>query len=180
MREAGIDPDAWLREPEFNSGIASIVARLLQAADDLYERAGQGIAALPRDCRPAIQAARLIYAEIGREVERAGMDSISHRAVVSSRRKSLLMIEALGAAIQNPATTKTRLKPLPAVEFLLDATQQASPTHAMATTPTPPKRSLFGRVVWVADLFDRMAERDREIALQNRHAARGAANIQAR
>jgi 15-cis-phytoene synthase len=180
MREAGIDPDAWLRKPKFNSGIASIVARLLKAADDLYERAGQGIAALPRDCRPAIQAARLIYAEIGREVERAGMDSVSRRAVASSRRKSLLMVEALGAAIQNPATTKTLLKPLPAVEFLLDAIQQTSPTHAMTTTPIPPKRSLFGRVIWVADLFDRMAERDREIALQNRHASRGTANIQAR
>jgi 15-cis-phytoene synthase len=180
MREAGIDPDTWLREPKFNSGIASIVARLLKAADDLYERAGQGIAALPRDCRPAIQAARLIYAEIGREVERAGMDSVSRRAIVSSRRKSLLMVAACGAAIQNLARNGAALKPLPEVQFLLDAIHEAPLVHSFTHAARPQRRSLFGRVVWVADLFDRMAERDREIALQNRHASRGAANIQAR
>jgi 15-cis-phytoene synthase len=175
MREAGIDPDAWLREPTFNSGIAGIVARLLQAADDLYERAGQGIAALPRDCRPAIQAARLIYAEIGREIERAGMDSVSRRAIVSSRRKSLLMVEALAAAVKNPMTTSALLRPLPAVQFLVNAVQQTPSTQVATTTSIPPKRGLFGRAIWVADLFDRLAERDREISLQNRRRSRDTA-----
>ena len=40
-----------------------MVERLLAAADALYLRAENGIAALPRDCRPAIQAARLVYAK---------------------------------------------------------------------------------------------------------------------
>ena len=176
LREEGIDPEAWLRNPKFNEGVASVVARLLKAADDLYTRAGQGIAALPRDCRPAIKAARLIYAEIGREVQRAGMDSVSRRAVVSSRRKSWLLVAACGAAIQRPATSRAALTPLPEVQFLLDAIHDAPFAHAAA----PQKRSLFGRVVWVADLFDRMAERDREISLQNQRASRGAANVQAR
>ena len=176
MREAGIEPEAWLRNPKFNAGVASVVARVLKAADDLYQRAGQGIAALPRDCRPAIQAARLIYAEIGREVQRAGMDSVSRRAVVSSRRKSWLLVAACGAAIQSPARSRAALTPLPEVQFLLDAIHEAPLAHAVA----PQKRSLVGRVVWVADLFDRMAERDREMSLQNRSAPRGATNIQAR
>lgn len=185
MREAGIDPETWLQRPEFNSGVASVVSRLLNAADDLYARAGQGISALPRDCRPAIQAARLIYAEIGRQVERMGMDSVSHRAIVSPRRKSLLMVAACGAAIQSPARSRAVLKPLPAVQFLLDAVREAPRLHSLAHAIAPQKRSLFGRVVWVADLFDRMAERDRELslqnrALQNRPAPRGVANIQTR
>ena len=176
MREAGIEPEAWLRNPKFNAGVASVVARVLKAADDLYQRAGQGIAALPRDCRPAIQAARLIYAEIGREVQRAGMDSVSRRAVVSSRRKSWLLVAACGAAIQSPTRSRAALTPLPEVQFLLDAIHEAPLAHAVASQ----KRSLVGRVVWVADLFDRMAERDREMSLQNRPAPRGATNIQAR
>ena len=72
MHEAGIDPDGWLRAPAFDDALASVVARVLAAADDLYLRAADGLAELPRGCRPAIQAARLVYAEIGREVERAG------------------------------------------------------------------------------------------------------------
>ena len=180
MREVGIDPDAWLRDPKFNSGIASVVARLLNAADDLYQRAGQGIAALPRDCRPAIQAARLIYAEIGRQVERMGMDSVSKRAVVSSRRKSLLMVAACGAAIQSPVRSREVLTPLAEVQFLLHAIHEAPLVHSFAHAVVPQKRSLFGRVVWVADLFDRMAERDRLIAHQNPRQSGRAANIQAR
>ena len=176
MREAGIDPDAWLREPKFNAGIARIVVRLLKAADDLYKRAGQGIAALPRDCRPAIQAARLIYAEIGREIERKGTDSVTKRAVVSSRRKSLLMVGALAAAIQNPVRVREALKPLPATQFLVDAVHGNYRVHATERKPAVPKRSLLGRVIWVADLFDRMAERDRAIAAQNQHQSRRNAN----
>jgi phytoene synthase len=60
MREAGIDPDAWLQNPCFSPELAGVIKRLLAAADELYERAALGIAALPRDCRPAIQAARLV------------------------------------------------------------------------------------------------------------------------
>ena len=47
MCEAGLDPDAWLARPVFDAAIAGIVERLLRHADDLYERADAGIAALP-------------------------------------------------------------------------------------------------------------------------------------
>ena len=50
-----------------------------------------------RDCRIAIRAARLIYADIGRRVRHAGYDSVSRRAVVSSARKIWLILRALGA-----------------------------------------------------------------------------------
>jgi phytoene synthase len=54
MREAGLDPDAWLAAPQFNEALGRVVARLLAAADTLYRRAEHGIAALPRTCRPAM------------------------------------------------------------------------------------------------------------------------------
>ena len=98
LREVGIDPEAWLRAPIFDGAIASVVQRLLNEADRLYRRAERGIAELPRDCRPAIQSARLVYAEIGREIERRGCDSLSHRAVVSKQRKLALMALSMEAS----------------------------------------------------------------------------------
>jgi phytoene synthase len=164
MREAGLDPDAWLAAPKFNEALGSVVARLLAAADSLYMRAEHGIAELPRNCRPAIRAARLVYAEIGREVERAGLDSISHRAVVSHQRKLALITRALGAALVLPITPG-RLEPLPAVQFLVDAAAQAGARalHVPAAIRPEPQASgnFYERTLWVIDLFDRVAERNR-------------------
>ena len=53
LRDAGIDPDAWLAKPVFTSEIANIVQRLLDAADALYGRATLGIRNLPRAAGPA-------------------------------------------------------------------------------------------------------------------------------
>jgi phytoene synthase len=68
--EARIDPDAWLRRPEFNVQIGEYVRRLLAEADRLYARARPGIAYLPKRCRPAIHAASRIYREIGVEAQK--------------------------------------------------------------------------------------------------------------
>ena len=62
LREAGLDPDEFLRHPQHSPALANVVKRLLRAADQLYVRSETGIGALPRDCRAAIMAARLIYA----------------------------------------------------------------------------------------------------------------------
>ena len=159
MCEAGIDPEAWLRSPTFDERIASVVQRLLDAADRLYARAEHGIAALPRDCRPAIRAARLVYAEIGRELERSGLDSVTRRVVVSSRRKLALMTRAAGAAVLQPGHADRVLPPLPAIDFLVDAC--ADSTTASAAGPST--RSFDERVVWLIDLFERQA-RPRSLA----------------
>src|SRR6202012_4095934 len=71
LRDAEIDPELWLANPTFTPEIAAIVQRLLDIADALYDRATFGIAHLPLSCRPGIYAARALYAEIGRELERA-------------------------------------------------------------------------------------------------------------
>ena len=168
MREAGLDPDAWLRAPKFNAALGAVVARLLNAAEELYQRAELGIAELPRDCRPAIQAARLVYAEIGREVERAGCDSVSRRAVVSTHRKLGLMARASAAALGAPTLIRRGAAapaPLPAIQFLIDASASPSeprveprPTHPR---PRAASRPLHDRVDWTLSLFERLEQRHR-------------------
>ncbi len=153
LAESGIDAEAWLANPQFDFRLAMVVQRLLAEADRLYERAEHGIAALPRDCRPAIHAARLVYAEIGRELERLGLDSVSRRACVGKPRKLALMARAATAAVVSPGLAGTELAPLPAIQFLVDAAQVAAP---------PQRRLSFGeRTVWVIDLLERQAAASR-------------------
>jgi 15-cis-phytoene synthase len=153
LSEEGVDADAWLREPVFNHGVAACTQRLLDAADLLYRRAEHGIASLPMDCRPAIQAARLVYAEIGHRLERDGLDSVNRRAVVSGRRKLALMAVAAGAAVLPPRGALGDPAPLPAVRFLVDAAASALPA-------TRPRRSFDERMQWAAELHARLVERD--------------------
>lgn len=153
LQQAGVDPDEWLANPRFDERIARVVARLLAVADVFYERSVAGIADLPAVCRPGIHAARLIYAEIGREVERAGLDSVSRRAVVSSRRKVRLIVSALAATVSRGEVSLAPTRP--EARILLDAVQ-ASP----GPRPEAPRRSAVDRAVWVLELFERLERRD--------------------
>ncbi|MBX9745393.1 MAG: phytoene/squalene synthase family protein, partial [Hyphomonadaceae bacterium] len=121
MREAGIDPDAWLARPAFTPAIAQIVSRLLQHADELYRRADAGIAALPAPFRPAIYAARLLYAEIGEGVARAGFDSMSSRSVVPASRKLQLVARALTRRWGGDFAPELHADALPETNFLVEA-----------------------------------------------------------
>src|ERR1700761_5286306 len=47
MREAGLDPEAWLADPRFDSRIGGVVGRVLGVADMFYRRSISGIGALP-------------------------------------------------------------------------------------------------------------------------------------
>jgi phytoene synthase len=119
MRDAGVDPDAWLARPTHDAAIASLVSRLLAAAEALYRRADAGIASLPADCRVAIGAARFIYADIGRVIARAEFDAIGQRAVVGRWRKVWLVGRALFARWRSdPARIDPPLEP---VRFLVAA-----------------------------------------------------------
>ena len=126
LREVGLGPDELVaigRDARPDPRVATLVARLLAAADDLYARADLGVAHLPPDCRVAIRAARLIYSEIGDRIARAGHDSLTRRAVVPTWRKIWLLVRAVGARFA-PA----RPVPQPALEptrFLVAACQGA-------------------------------------------------------
>jgi phytoene synthase len=171
MREAGLDPDEWLAQPVFNEALAEVVRRLLREADTLYDRAGAGIARLPLSCQPGIWAARYLYAEIGREVERAGYDSVSQRAVVSARRKARLLGRALAAPVlpvrQDASPT------LPAARFLIDAVV-AHPARGrvkLGADSSVTDRSFGEQVGWVIQLFAKLEQLERMEAQQRRRRA---------
>ncbi len=148
MREAGIDPAAWLQCPVFDAALASVVARLLREAEALYARAAPGVGRLPFACRPGIGAARLLYAEIGREVARRGFDSVSARAVVPRGRKLWLLARSVVAAasVHRSATAP----PLAEARYLVDAV-----AGHPGPQPAPP-RTIDGQIAWLYDLFARL------------------------
>jgi phytoene synthase len=119
LREVGIDPEAFLARPEFNEALGTVIERLLTAADKLYARSGEGIDQLPARCRPAIFAARAIYREIGVELQRRGLDSVSQRTVVGQRRKAALLGEALWTTARR--RPRSDVPPLEETRFLVDA-----------------------------------------------------------
>ena len=163
--EAGVEPVAWLRRPLFNDGIAQVVERLLTHADRLYQRSEHGVCELPRDCRPAIRAARLVYGEIGQQLRREGLDSVSRRVFVSKQRKLALMARAASAAVHSPRVLGAALPVLPAVQFLVDLATQGAP---LARQRAAPRRPVGERLEWVLALHERQA--------LVRHEARGLLN----
>ena len=122
LRSHGVDVETWSADPTFNSGVRRTVFEVLDAAETLYQRAEWGIGQLPARVRPAIFAARSIYAEIGREIERRHYDSVSQRAVVSGRRK----LRLLGSAVRKAAVNRKKddAPTLDETRFLLDAVSQ--------------------------------------------------------
>lgn len=157
LREAGMDAGAFLARPEFSAPLGGVVQRLLAAADALYARAATGVAGLPLACRPGMHAARLLYAEIGREVLRQGLDSVSRRAVVPTGRKVRLLALALSAT-----TASGAVDPAPALaetRFLVEAV--AAAPRPMTLEPQLAERSFEERVGWLVDLFDRLERRER-------------------
>lgn len=162
LRAAGIDPDAWLARPVFTPEIAAIAQRLLDAADALYGRATLGIRHLPRACRPGIYAARALYAEIGRELERGGLDSMSRRAVVPFGRKLTVLARTLGSfdAEWRPARHLPPIAQLDETRFLIAAVAAMPPRDVVRPAKTR-ARPIEDRVVWVIDLFSRLERRDR-------------------
>jgi phytoene synthase len=157
MREAGIDPDAWLERPVFDGRLRVVLKQLLQAADALYARSDSGLAKLPAACRPGMVAARLMYAEIGRELSRRGYDSVNQRAVVSWQRKARILADAMVAA-QRGATPLTA-ETLDEAAFILDSVHEpVESTRERARWPR-----VEDRVVWLMDLFERLERRERAI-----------------
>lgn len=153
LREEGLDPQAWLARPAFDARLGRVVQRLVDEAERLYQRAECGVTALPRDCRPGIQAARLVYGEIGQALARAGLDSVTRRTVVPRRRQLGLVARALLASLVppgHPMTAGGALPPLPAVRFLVDA----------AADERLPQRTFYQRTVRVLELLERQARRE--------------------
>lgn len=160
MREVGLDPDTWLAAPRYNAQIASVVARVLSHADELYRRADSGIGALPASCRPAIHAARLLYAEIGADIARRRHDSVTRRAVVPAPRKLQLVVVAMMRRVRDAAAGSLHAPALPQNQFIVDAIA----AHNDQLDDVPAIRGLRHDVKWVIDLFAALDERPRRLA----------------
>jgi phytoene synthase len=175
LREEGLDVDAWLADPVYNDAVGAVTKRVLDLAESLYQRAESGIAKLPVPCRPGIYAARLLYAEIGREVARNGYDSVSRRAVVPSARKVTLLSRAVAATPFPGRGCKEEA--LAENQFLVDAAatsrRQAKAGAAVLRSAAGSARaeangspqSVGEKLVWVLDLFATLDERQRMGAL---------------
>ncbi|GJE28546.1 phytoene/squalene synthase family protein [Methylobacterium organophilum] len=149
---AGLAPDELLARPQPSPALAAVTARLLAAADILYARAESGIPDLPLACRPAIRAARLIYAEIGRAIARNGHDSIGPRARVHGARKAAL----LARATLPLRGTDRDAPPLPETAYLIEAVAR----HPAPLRSLPPWWNISGQVVRVLDLIEVLEQRD--------------------
>jgi 15-cis-phytoene synthase len=155
LREAGIDPDAWLAQPVFSVELGRVVQRLLNAADGLYQGVDAGVALLPLACRPGINAARFMYADIGHEVQRRGLNSVDQRAVVSPTRKLQLVLRSL--LVLQPARARSALPPSACTRYLVDAASSA----ALPRQVSMPWWNIKQRAIWTLELFERLERRDR-------------------
>jgi phytoene synthase len=153
MREAGLDPEDWLQQPRWSPALAGVVARLLDEADHLYARAAAGVRELPLACRPGINAARLLYAEIGHEVARQGLNPLAGRARVPAWRKLAGLVQ--GATSLWPLGAEAEAAPLPATLFLVEAVCGPLPCVVPHGRLRPPG--------WpgVISLFERLERQDR-------------------
>jgi phytoene synthase len=153
MREEGVQPLEWMKNPMCNAGVQRVISRVLDEADRLYKRSMAGIAELPRDCRSAILAAGLIYGEIGNELRRLELDSINHRAVVSGLRKALLLTQA---RLQSGwiFTQRHPPQPLAGIAYLVDQCQQT--TSSRLALKGFPNRAMPQRIEWMLSLFEHL------------------------
>lgn len=151
LNEAGVDIEEFLVRPRHSPALGAVIARLLDRAAILYARGAAGISFLPPDCRAAIGAARLIYADIGREIASRGFDSVTARAVVPKRRKLALLASALAGVPQDAALRHA--PPLAANSFLVEAAWSEE-------IPSMPL-NFDDRIAGVIDLLSRLERRER-------------------
>ncbi len=139
LDEAGIAPDQILSDPRVADIVHGMVKRLVMEANRLYYRAEAGISALPLGCRPGIYAARFIYAGIGGRLATMGYDSLTARARTTKAQKIGWLGQATamtGSSLVMPQSAVLFAKPLPEVQFLVDAA-------SVGAKPTPRSDSLF-------------------------------------
>jgi 15-cis-phytoene synthase len=152
---AGIEPDKFVGDPTFTPALGGVVERLLDEAEMIYRNSESGISYLPSGSRLAIAAARIFYAEIGVEIARNGFDSVSRRAVVSSRRKLSLAPRVFHLA--STGCSSIDAPPLHQARALVAATAVRGPA---ASSDTPPGWRVGERIVWVINLFEQLERRE--------------------
>ena len=95
LERSGIEPEAFLANPQPTKAVRAMVKQLLIEAERLYIRSEAGIGALPLSSRPGIFAARFIYAAIGTRIRAMGHNPIAERAVTTKAQKAGLAARSL-------------------------------------------------------------------------------------
>lgn len=90
LQEFGIDPRSLL-DVSSEARLHLAVTKLVQRADDFYQRADSGLTSLPLRAALAVSGARWIYSEIGRRVVRSGTTALRQRTFVSFGSKIRLL-----------------------------------------------------------------------------------------
>ncbi len=147
-----IDPEAFMNDPQHSPEITVMVSRLLAEADQLYKRSEAGIAGLSAGSRPAIWAARYIYAAIGDALVALEHNSIDHRARTSTHRKFALLGRAVTAAMLPKRANCA--EPLEEVRFLVDAAMR---TDGVSNTAW---WELDERIVGMFDTLNKVHQRE--------------------
>ncbi len=123
LRERGVDPAQFVAKLDDYAGdprVAEVIEALLKVADEHYLRADAGIGLLPPDSRAAIRAARLIYADIGREIRALGCDPTRGRAHTGKLRKLWLLSCALIRSTPRSADARREAPVIAECAFLID------------------------------------------------------------
>lgn len=131
MEDEGLDPKTFLANPHHSPAVARVTRRMLAEANRLYLRAEPGISELPLACRPGIFAARHIYDGIGKAVRRNNFDSFTSRARTNGRQKLGWLSLSVARSVIDTITPRSAVlyaKPLPEVEFLVEAAGRADDT----------------------------------------------------
>jgi 15-cis-phytoene synthase len=126
---------------------ASAASRLVDEAELSYNRAASGIALLPRSCRASINAARLLYREIGRA---AKMQGHKGRAIVPFGRKLILVGKAVAQSLLLPKNSQSVC--IPEGQFLIDAV-------ARVPKPEPTNKGLDAQIGWVMKMLIAVEDR---------------------
>jgi phytoene synthase len=150
LAQAGIDPAAFLADPQDSPELARLLRQLLAEAETLYRRAKAGIGMLPLDARLGIGAAQRIYAAIGEKIAACGYACVTRRACVTGAEKLRLVLRA-AAAIAVPSGA-ANIPALPANLFLI---------NAAAAEKIPPEP---GSIVKLLLMFERLERSQRESA----------------
>ena len=151
LRAQGINPVAFLENPEFTPGLRTVVEQLVQAAEHLYKRSESGIALLPVSARPGIYAARLLYAEIGHALVKAGGDSINSRAFIGVAGKTRLVLKTPGwVRLESQGLSEPALSEC---QYLIDAVQEQAAAQFVAPIRDSYFHRIYRRMIWTLDLF---------------------------
>jgi phytoene synthase len=102
-------------------------------------------------------SAHLIYAEIGHQLRRIGMDPVNHRSVVSGKRKLWLLACAW---LQSRWLTVQRHQPQPlaGIAYLVEQCQLSAQTAMDMTLPKPP------RIESMLNMLERLEIQRRQIS----------------